>query len=243
MEVRTFPVVSDDFDIHPHPRSYLLIYVLQIITCIPPTPGYGTLLYLSGFALGFPRAFVPTYLGALTGCLLCFYSARQLSETGRNRVKRSIPNWHAFERVVEEGGWKLVLLVRISPYPASFLNLVFAMTSVDPFVYATATAVSLLKLLLYTYIGSTIHDIAFEEPSTARTVGMVLGALFGISAFILVGWRVRKVLRDTGGGLLEEGEDEDLEEGLIDDEIGDGILDDINGVLADEDGRRSPLRI
>jgi hypothetical protein len=60
----------------------------------------------------------------------------------------------------------LLLLIRIAPYPYNLLNVILASApSLTLRTYTACTAVSLLKLVLHTWIGAGIHDIAsFGRP-------------------------------------------------------------------------------
>jgi hypothetical protein len=65
----------------------------------------------------------------------------------------------------------LLLLIRIAPYPYNLLNVILASSpALTLKTYTACTAVSLLKLVLHTWIGAGIHDLSssYNHPDHAR---------------------------------------------------------------------------
>ncbi|KAJ3034746.1 hypothetical protein HDV00_004724 [Rhizophlyctis rosea] len=176
----------------------ILLSLAQFITCIPPIPGYGTLLYLSGFVYGLPNGIVPVYVGALVGGVVVFQLARTwMAGSGwQARIKTHIPSWEAIEQVIDEGGLKLSTLIRLAPYPYNVMTVLFSATSITFSTYTLATALSLLKLGIYVYIGSTIHDIAIGDTKLTpfRVAAMSFGVVVGVGVLAYLTIAVRRVV-------------------------------------------------
>ncbi|KAJ3182232.1 Tlg2-vesicle protein [Gaertneriomyces sp. JEL0708] len=198
----------------------LLTIFLVFITCFPPMIGYGTLVYLCGFIYSFPLGFVPAYTGALLGGICCFIGARRwLGEGYRQRIVSAWPKFEVVEGAVEKGGWKLATLIRLAPYPYSMISVVFATTSMPLERYIIATALSLFKLLLYVYIGSSVRDLTDTSNMTpARVVALICGMLIAIGVLVYLTLTVRRVLAAAEAGQEEEvwldeniDEDEDID--------------------------------
>ncbi|KAJ3288270.1 hypothetical protein HK104_008252 [Borealophlyctis nickersoniae] len=203
----------------------LLLAGLLFVTSFPPIPGYGTLLYLCGFVFGFPAGIIPAYLGPLGGGVTCFVVARKwLGEGWRNKIVTAVPSWDIVEKVIEEGGMKLTILIRLAPYPYNLMCVLFSATSISLPAYTLSTAIALLKNSLHVYIGSTIADLAIgaSPSSPAKVIALVCSMSVAIGVLIYLTVMVRRVVRAR----REE------EQGLV---LGDEIFDEDDDLDGDGD--------
>ncbi|KAL7751908.1 Tlg2-vesicle protein [Sorochytrium milnesiophthora] len=143
-------------------NGVLGIFVVVLIlsaTAFPPMIGYSTLLTLCGYVWGFPLGFVPGFLGGFIGSSLCFIAARRyLRQYVERKVLVRFPNVNTIKRVIERRGFKFLLLIRIAPYPYNIVNVLVATTRIPYRVYAAATAISLLKILIHIYLGASLTN-------------------------------------------------------------------------------------
>ncbi|KAF9346843.1 hypothetical protein BGX26_001637 [Mortierella sp. AD094] len=63
-------------------------------------------------------------------------------------------------KAVEKRGFKLMVLIRLAPYPFNVMNALLSATHVPLSTFTLATAISLSKLILHVYIGSTLSSLA-----------------------------------------------------------------------------------
>lgn len=158
----------------------LIPIVLIFIASFPPVPGYGTLSVLCGFIYGFPTGFVPPFIGGVLGSSVCFLLSRRY---GRNYTRKLLKHYtyiSAALKVIEIKGLKLILLIRLAPYPWTIMNFVLGATRISYFKYIVATALSLIKILFHVYIGSSLKT--FTGKSSVSTLKIIL-----ICAAILTG--------------------------------------------------------
>ncbi|KAI1318001.1 hypothetical protein EDD11_007384 [Mortierella claussenii] len=69
-------------------------------------------------------------------------------------------------KAVEKRGFKLMILIRLAPYPFNVMNALLSATHIPLSTFAFATALSLTKLALHVYIGSTLSSLAPTIPPT-----------------------------------------------------------------------------
>ncbi|KAF9950550.1 hypothetical protein BGZ70_001307 [Mortierella alpina] len=69
-------------------------------------------------------------------------------------------------KAVEKRGFKLMILIRLAPYPFNVMNALLSATHIPLSTFALATALSLTKLALHVYIGSTLSSLAGPSPTT-----------------------------------------------------------------------------
>ncbi|KAI9274378.1 snare associated Golgi protein-domain-containing protein [Phascolomyces articulosus] len=181
--------------------GYLLLGLLIFLSGFPPMIGYGLYQTLSGFTFGFAAGFPLSYFSALAGAVSCFVISRMWFKDRVQRFMLDYPNLHAVVRAVEKSGFKLFLLIRISPYPFNILNVLFAATDISLKDFALGTAISLTKIALHIYIGSSFtsfakrilgddSDLTDDERTaeTIRIVSAIAGSIlsFGVMIYIYI---------------------------------------------------------
>ena len=140
------------------PIAYGVFYVLAALAFLPGsaiTIGAGAL-----FGLGLGTVVVS--IASTTSAALAFPLARSLFRKRVQAVAKSRPSFQAVDRAIEDGGWKIVGLLRLSPVvPFSALNYLLGVTKVS---YVPAILVSWIAMLpgtlLYVYFGAIGKDVA-----------------------------------------------------------------------------------
>jgi uncharacterized membrane protein YdjX (TVP38/TMEM64 family) len=181
-------------------RGFLLITLLVGCTAFPLVPGYGTLTTFAGYVYGFPLGFVPAFCGALVGGTCCFTISRYVGgvrvRTWLNKYKYLAGLIHA----VDARGFGLLVLLRLAPYPFNLVNVALSATGVTLYGFVVATAVSLVKLLMHTFIGANLerlHNDIIVDPTPLRIAGVVASALFGIGMFVYLWYLAKKAIDEV----------------------------------------------
>ncbi len=139
------------------PITLALGYMLATVFLIP-----GSAITVSAAGLfGFKTAFLAVLVGANAGALCAFLLARTLL---RDRVARwadSHPKFCSLDRAIARQGFKMVLLLRLSPaFPFTLLNYLLGLTAVRTASYMFANLIGMLPgMILYIYIGSAARDV------------------------------------------------------------------------------------
>lgn len=152
------------------------IYVVATVLFVP-----GTILTLAagaifGLTIGTATVSVGSTLGASAAFLIARYGARE------KVAKMAQHNRHfaAIDRAIEEGGWKIVALLRLSPaIPFNVQNYLYGLTPVAFWPYAIASWLAMLPgTFLYIYIGHvTGAAITGDRERTAFEWGMLIVGL------------------------------------------------------------------
>jgi len=174
------------------PVVYGIGYALFVVLLVP-----GSALTLgAGFSFGFGLGFVVVFLGANVGAALAFLIARYFL---RSRVERWLSGREklsAVDRAVEEQGWRVVALTRLSPvFPFNVQNYFYGLTGVSFGGYAFASLVGMLPgTLLYVYFGVAGAGVA-QAAGGAASVGETVLLLAGLVATIVVVGLVTRVAK------------------------------------------------
>lgn len=166
----------------------------------------GTVLLLPGSLLTLVAGF--TY-GPVWGTLLvspvsvaaataAFLTGRYLARGWATKQAAAHPKFAAVDRAVAGNGFKVVLLLRLSPlFPFNLLNYALALTGVRAGAYVSASLLGMLPgTVLYVYLGSLITSAAAltAERPNAGPWGQAL-FVTGLLATAAVTWFTARLAR------------------------------------------------
>lgn len=165
---------------------FALIYIVAVIAVAPAS----VFTLAAGVAFGF-WAFPLVVAVATIGACLAFLIARHLA---RDRVENAIDQRPVFKAVagaVEDEGWKVVGLMRLSPLvPFNLQNYFFGVTPVSFWAYALATLGGIVPgTLLYVYLG-WLGSMSAGEAGGSALQWVLFGA--GLLATVVMVWLVSK---------------------------------------------------
>lgn len=149
---------------------FMLLYLGVILTFLPITPFSLAAGAIYGW-WGIPIA----YCSAVFGSLVAFLIARG---AGRDYVKRLVqrrPMAAAIERCVVAGGWRLVLLIRLSGMlPFAVQNYSFGLTPLRIRDYLSASAIGLVPgAVVKVWIGKSGMDVLATGGEVNGPMGLV----------------------------------------------------------------------
>lgn len=170
--------------------AFGLIYVLGTLVLAP-----GSVMSITaGLAFGFwgvPIALIC----ATTGAALAFLIARYVAHDSISSALEDKPKFKAIARAIDEQGWKIVALVRLSPQvPFAMSNYFFGLTNVGfwPFVITTLAGVAPLTLV-YVYVGAMGRTAS--ENDALRWGLLVIGLIATVAAGVLIARKAKEKLR------------------------------------------------
>lgn len=165
---------------------FALTYVVAVIAVAPAS----VFTLAAGVAFGFwafPLVVVAATIGACFAFLIARYLARDLVE---NSIDKR-PVFKAVAGAVEDEGWKVVGLMRLSPLvPFNLQNYFFGVTPVSFWEYALATLGGILPgTLLYVYLG-WLGSMSAGKAGGSALQWVLFGA--GLLATVVMAWLVSK---------------------------------------------------
>jgi uncharacterized membrane protein YdjX (TVP38/TMEM64 family) len=172
---------------------FAAIYVIGAVVLAPAA----VLTISAGLAYGFwglPIALVAATTGASLAFLIARYAAR-------DRVRRLFERRRkiaAIDKAIAEDGWKIVLLLRLSPLiPFNLQNYLFGVTAIRFRHFVAATMVGIVPgAALYTCLGALGKTVG--EGGPARWAFFVAGLTATAVAIILVARKARAKLHEAG---------------------------------------------
>ncbi len=179
------------------PILYAAAYALGTVMLVP-----GSVLTLgAGYLFGVGVGFVVVLGGASTGAVFAFLIGRYVARATVERAIKSRPKFAAIDRAIEQDGWKIVGLLRLSPLvPFTLQNYFYGVTSVRFVPYVVASVVGMAPgALAYVYLGAAGGQASQGGSwSAAQWVLFIAGLAATFAVVILVGRRARAQLESQG---------------------------------------------
>ena len=184
------------------PVVFVLGYAVATVSFIP-----GSLLTLAGgaiFGLGEGTALV--FVGASLGATGAFLASRYLVRGAIERRVAAEPRFAAIDRAVGREGFKIVVLLRLTPVvPFVLLNYALGLTRVKLSHYVSAFVGMLPATLLYVYYGKVLGDVAEVasgvevEQGWGTYLGTGIGLVATIAVIVIVTRIARRALKEEVG--------------------------------------------
>jgi len=197
------------------------VYFLATVLFVPGsilTLGAG-FVFSKAFGLG-PGVLLATlcvFVGATSGDIASFLLGRYLLRERVTSWTVKYPLFKAIDKALENQGFRIMVLLRLSPIiPFNALNYCAGTTAITFSAYVWAGPFILPGTALFCFVGASagsLSDMPDEmEDSTVRIVSTVVGVLFGIAAVAVTGWYAKKELNKI---IAEQGGEEDLAASLV----------------------------
>lgn len=185
------------------PWGPVLLAGAYVVACVLFVPG-SVLTLGAGFLFGVVRGTIAVSAGSVLGATAAFLIGRTLLRGWIEKRVAAYPRFEAIDRGVGKEGFKIVLLVRLSPvFPFNLLNYAFGLTNVRLWQYVLASWIGMLPgTLMYVYLGSALKslaDVAAGAPKggAPQTVFFVAGLVMTVVATVVVTRAARRALSDA----------------------------------------------
>ena len=185
------------------PWGPVLLAGAYAIACVLFVPG-SILTLGAGFLFGVVQGTVAVSVGSVLGATGAFLVGRTLLRGWIERRITAYPRFQAIDRAVGEKGFKIVLLVRLSPiFPFNLLNYAFGLTKVRLWQYVLASWIGMLPgTLMYVYLGSALKSLAevaagAPEGGAPQTVFFVVGLVMTVIATVVITRVARRALNEA----------------------------------------------
>ncbi|KAG7672571.1 putative membrane protein [Nannochloris sp. 'desiccata'] len=158
----------------------------------------------SGFIFGFWRGLLAVWIGGALGQALAFLLARYLlRDWVENFIRKKWSKWEYIDAAIENEGWKLVLVLRLSPViPYNLLNIAIATTSMHFWSFTIVSAIGIVfECAVFCYLGTmaeSITSIASGETGPPKAIQWVLLGLsisMCVLGALMVSFMVKRAIK------------------------------------------------
>ncbi|KAH8632034.1 hypothetical protein IG631_13717 [Alternaria alternata] len=190
------------------PAGWLIPIAILIVISFPPLFGHEIIALLCGVVYGLWIGFAIVAAGTFIGegkphqihNSICIHTNIHLSWHMALKLERTNLNYGAMARLTRDGGFFIVLIIRLSAIPAHFSTAVFSTCDVKFWHFVVATFLSLPKQIFLVYLGVLLLQESNDD--VIKTV--MFGAIFIIT--IAMGVWIYMKMRTVKKTLLEEQE-------------------------------------
>lgn len=140
------------------PVAFIALYIVACLFLLP-----GSILTLgAGAVFGVAMGTIWASAAATLGATAAFLAGRYVAKEWTERRLSSQPRFDAVSAAVAREGWKIVLLMRLSPlFPFNVLNYALGVTRVPLRQYILASWLGMLPgTVMYVYLGAVAGDVA-----------------------------------------------------------------------------------
>jgi uncharacterized membrane protein YdjX (TVP38/TMEM64 family) len=185
------------------PWGPVLLAGAYVVACLLFIPG-SVLTLGAGFLFGVVRGTIAVSVGSVLGATAAFLVGRTLLRGWIEKRMAAYPRFQAIDRAVGKEGFKIVLLIRLSPvFPFNLLNYAFGLTNVQLWQYVLASWIGMVPgTLMYVYLGSALKNLAevaagAPKGGTSQTVFFVAGLVMTVVATIVITRVARRALSEA----------------------------------------------
>ena len=145
--------------------AFIFLYIVFVLLILPAS----WLSLLSGFLYGSYLGSIIVFCAAAMGASLAFFISKSFLSIKVKKVINRFPRLSLMEKVVQKGGLKLILLVRLSPiFPFSILNYFYGLNNIKFSDFALGLLGIIPGTFLYCSIGSlakSLQDLKNLQPT------------------------------------------------------------------------------
>ncbi|MEX2140363.1 MAG: TVP38/TMEM64 family protein [Pirellulales bacterium] len=182
------------------PILFSVVYVFASVLFVPAS----WLTLGAGYAFGVFVGAMSALTGGLLGAALAFFLGRTLARHIIERWLTKSPRFAALDRGVADEGFKIVLLVRLTPaLPFAPLNYAFGATRVRFRDYFLGSLVGMLPgCVMYTYLGWLTQNLSgvargTMERSPAEWALLAVGLVATVAVTVVITRLARRTLREA----------------------------------------------
>jgi len=183
------------------PWGWMLFAAVYVVGTVLLVPG-SVLTFAAGLAFGLGIGFPLVMVSATVGATLAFLVARYLARNTVESMMQSRPKFKAIQSAVSEGGWKVVVLLRLSPVlPFNVTNYFYGITDLKLRDYVAATFFGIMPgTLLNVYVGAAGKAASGEGASTLEWSFLAIGLVATVVAAVFVTKTAKAKLKEHGVG-------------------------------------------
>ncbi len=123
------------------PVIFALIYVMAAVAMVPG----GLFTIAAGAIFGLLWGFIAVSIGSTIGASIASLIGRYVARTAVEELAAKYPKFAAVDRAIDEGGWKIVAMLRLVPlFPFNAGNYLLGLTPVKFWHYVLASWIAMM---------------------------------------------------------------------------------------------------
>lgn len=181
----------------------VVVILFYIVSCLAFLPGFIVTLG-AGFLFELILGTITVSIGSTLGACAAFLVGRTVARDWIAEKVAGNAKFRAIDDAVGREGFKIVLLIRLSPiFPFNLINYAFGLTRVSFWRYAVASWIGMIPgTIMYVYIGSGLRSLAEVaagevERGPAQRLFFWVGLAVTVAVAVFVTRLARRALQDA----------------------------------------------
>jgi len=159
--------------------GFLIPVAIIIVLSFPPLFGNEIVFVLVGLVWGLGKGFAIVAVGVAIGESLDYFAFKYCCRARAERISRKNLNYACLSQAIEEGGFIMAFIVRLSVIPTHITTAIFAVCGLKFYHFIIALVLSLPKQLITVYVG-----VVLGETNASTNSHVVSDCVFGATAVI-----------------------------------------------------------
>lgn len=180
-----------------------IIYTIAELLAVPATP----LTLSAGYLFGVQQGTAIVLFSAILSATISFAIARTVLRTKVEGLLQNYPEFQKIDKAIGKEGFKLMLLIRLSPiFPFSLSNYLYGVTSVKFWPYFWGTSLGFAPgTIAYVYTGTVGKALTIDAGTATSQPTYLIAGLIVLAGLV-------KLLADVATGIIQELDDVDGDE-------------------------------
>ncbi|KAF2629050.1 hypothetical protein BU25DRAFT_390076 [Macroventuria anomochaeta] len=179
------------------PAGWLIPVAILVVISFPPLFGHEIIALLCGVVYGLWIGFAVVAAGTFIGEIGTWFAFKHLFRRKALKLERTNLNYGAMARLTRDGGFFIVLIIRLSAIPAHFSTAVFSTCNVRFWHFVVATLLSLPKQIFLVYLGVLLVQDSDDNMIKTIMFGVVFLITIAMGVWIWIKMtKIKKVLFD-----------------------------------------------
>jgi len=180
-----------------------IIYTIAELLAVPATP----LTLSAGYLFGVQQGTAIVLFSAILSATISFAIARTVLRTKVEGLLQNYPEFQKIDKAIGKEGFKLMLLIRLSPiFPFSLSNYLYGVTSVKFWPYFWGTSLGFAPgTIAYVYTGTVGKALTIDAGTATSQPTYLIAGLIVLAGLV-------KLLADVATGIIQELDDVDDDE-------------------------------
>ena len=184
----------------------VVVVGFYVVSCVLFLPG-SIITMGAGLLFGLLWGFVTVSIGSTVGACAAFLIARWVARDWVSEKISGMQRFEAIDKAVGREGFKIVLLIRLSPiFPFNLQNYAFGLTRVSFWKYALASWIGMIPgTIMYVYLGTVARSLAqIAAGEVERTMAQRIFFWAGLVVTVIVVVFVTSVARRAVKRAIED---------------------------------------
>ncbi|KAF2116613.1 snare associated Golgi protein-domain-containing protein [Lophiotrema nucula] len=182
------------------PAGFLIPIAILIVISFPPLFGHEIIALLCGVVYGLWIGFGIVAGGTFIGEVGTWFAFKYALRRRAAKLERTNLNYGALARLTRDGGFWIVLIIRLSAIPSHFSTAVFSTCDVNFWFFLIATFLSLPKQIFLVYLGVILVQSDTSDGTKEQAIMFAIIFVVTIVMAVYIYMKMRKIKKV----LLEE---------------------------------------